>query len=99
MSSKIKQKSKQAAKELILELFKQADACFKKDKEKANECIKKARRIAMKHKLKLGKLKRKFCKNCYSYLKPGVNCRTRTNKGKVVIYCMECRHYARIPYK
>jgi ribonuclease P protein subunit RPR2 len=99
MSSKIKQKNKQVAKELVLELFKKADAIFKTDKEQSNKHIKKARRIAMKHKLKLGKLKRKFCKHCYSYLKPGINSRTRTREGKVIIYCSECKRYTRITLK
>ena len=50
----------------------------------------------MKYKLRLGKLKRKFCKHCYSYLMPGVNSRTRTKDGKVVIYCSECKNYTRM---
>ena len=99
MSSKLKQKNKKIAVEMINDFFKKADASFNKDKAEANYFIRKARRIAMKHKIRLGKLKRKFCKHCYSYLKPGVNCRVRTNQGKVIIYCLECKKYTRIPYK
>lgn len=99
MSKKFKQPSKKIAREKVIEFFDKARLCFNKDKEKADDYVRKARRIAMKHKLRLGKLKRKFCKYCYSYLKPGVNCRVRTNQGKVVIYCLECKRYTRIPYK
>ena len=98
MAARLKNKGKKEVKAKVLDYFKKADDVFKKDKDQANEYIKKARRAAMKHKLRLGKLKRKFCKHCYSYLKPGVNSRTRTNKGKIVIYCMECKRYTRIPY-
>ena len=91
-----KQKSTSSAKEKIIELFNKAD---NSNKELANEHVKKARRIAMKHKIRLGKLKRKFCKHCYSYLKPGVNCRIRTKEGNIVIYCMECKRYTKIGYK
>ena len=97
MSSKLKQKNKQVAKELVYDYFKKAD--ISKNQEQANEYVKKARRTAMKHKLRLGKLKRKFCKHCYSYLKPGKNCRVRTREGKVVIYCLECKRYTKIAYR
>lgn len=99
MPSKFKQQNKKIAKEKIIEFFKKAESSFKKDKEQANDYVRKARRIAMKHKIKLGGLKRKFCKYCYCFLKPGVNCRIRTNQGKVVIYCLECKRHTRIPYK
>jgi len=99
MSSKLKQKNKKAESVLIINLFKKADSSFKKDKAQANECVKKARRIAMKHKLRLGRFKRKFCKYCYCFLKPGINCRVRVNKGKVIVYCLTCKSYTRLPYK
>ncbi len=94
-----KKESKQQAREIINDFFLKADDCFSKDKEQANKYIHKARRLAMKHKIRLGKLKRKFCKHCYCYLKPGMNARVRTNEGKLVIYCKECKKYTRIPYK
>ncbi len=94
-----KKLSKKEARIKVLDYFDKADNIFKEDKELANKYIKKARRLAMKYKLRLGKLKRKFCKHCYSYLMPGVNSRTRTKDGKVVIYCSECKNYTRIPYK
>ena len=94
-----KKQSNQQARENIYAYFKKADANFKKDKKEANKLVKKARRLAMKHKLRLGKLKRKFCNHCYSYLMPGTNARIRTREGKLIIYCQECKNYTRFPYK
>ena len=98
MSSRLKKANKKVAKEKVIELFKKADSSFP-NQELVDEYVMKARRIAMKHKIRLGKLKRKFCKHCYSYLKPGVNCRIRTNEGKLVIYCKACKRYTRLVYK
>ncbi len=79
-------------------LFKEADEIFKESKELANRYVKLARKIAMRVNLKIPrKLKRKFCKHCYSYLKPGINCRVRTKNSKVIYYCLNCKKYTRIP--
>ena len=93
-------KDKQTAKRQIEELFKDADKVFSKDKNLANKRIKLARRIAMKFNIRLrSELKRKFCKHCYSYLKPGINLRTRLKDKKIVYYCLECKKFTRFPYK
>ena len=90
---------KTIAKERIKVLFQQAKKIFKKDKKLANRYVKLARELAMKYKVSIApELKRKFCKHCYSYLVPSVNARIRTRAGKVVYYCMECKHYMRFPY-
>lgn len=95
-----KKKEKEIARERIKELFKQAEKVFPKSKARANRYIELARKIAMKVNIRIPKvLKRKFCKHCYSYLKPGTNARIRTRDGKVIIYCQECKKYTRIPYK
>lgn len=91
-----KEKLKNQAKIDISEYFSLAKAVFKEDKNKANMYVRKARRLAMKHKIRLiSSVKRKFCKHCYSYLVQGVNCRVRTRQGKLVYYCSECRKYMR----
>ena len=92
-------KEKQIALERIKVLFQQAKEVFKKDKSLANRYVKLARELSMKYKVRIPpNLKRRFCKNCYSYLMPGVNARIRTRNGKVVYYCMECKKYMRFPY-
>ncbi len=99
ISKKKSKKNREIVKERIEKLFKQAKKVFRKDKKLANRYVKLARELAMKYRIKIPrKLKRKFCKHCYSYLIPGENCRVRTRGSKVVYYCMECKKYMRFPY-
>ncbi len=97
-----KKPQKDSARELagrrVQQLFVQAERIFAEDKYLANRYVQLARKIAMKVRLRLPReLKRRFCKHCYAYLAPGVNCRVRTGRGKVVITCLECRKFTRIP--
>ncbi len=88
------------AKERIQELFKQADEVFDEDPKLADRYVELARKISMKIKVRIpSNLKRKFCKHCYCFLKPGKNCRVRTHEGKVVYYCQKCKKFMRFPYK
>jgi|TARA_Y100000310_G_scaffold281258_1_gene301608 ribonuclease P protein subunit RPR2 len=98
--AKSSENNKKVAKERILELFKQAKLKFKGNKSLANRYVGLARKIAMKYRLSIPKdLRRKFCKKCYKYLVPGVNCRIRIQKGKRVLLCMECKYISRIHFK
>ncbi|MDO8740991.1 MAG: ribonuclease P [Candidatus Woesearchaeota archaeon] len=84
----------------IEEMFKEAGNIFRKDKGKANDLVRKARNLAMKSRLKMpSRLQKNFCKHCYSFLKPGINCRIRLQRGKAIYYCLECKKYMRFPYK
>ena len=88
------------SKKEILELFAKAEVLFPSDSLKANDFVRKARNRAMKFRLKLPRdLRRKFCKHCYSFLVPGVNCRVRTHLGKVVYSCLVCKGFMRFQYK
>ena len=88
------------AKKRINFLFREAKNSFKKNPNLSNKYVKLARRIAMKYKMKLpSELKKKFCKNCHSYLVPGVNARVRIHKHRVIYYCFNCKHYMRQPVK
>jgi ribonuclease P protein subunit RPR2 len=88
------------AKERIQELFRQAEEVFDEDPKLADRYVELARKISMKIKVRIpSSLKRKFCKHCYCFLKPGKNCRVRTHEGKVVYYCQKCKKYMRFPYK
>lgn len=94
-----KKEEKQKAREQLPKLFDNAKSIFKEDKKKANDYVRKARNLAMKYRIRLPKeLKMRFCKHCYSYTVPGVNCRVRNDKGRVVYFCEECKHYTRYPY-
>jgi len=90
---------KKIAKQRIRILFEQAEKVFKKDPKLADRYVAIARRIAMKARVRIPKeLKRRFCKHCYAYLVPGVNCRVRLVGQKVVYYCFKCKKYMRFPY-
>lgn len=91
---------KQLAREHIDSLFKEAEETFSENKALANRYVELARRVAMKVKVRIpAEYKRRFCKYCHKYLRPGVNTRIRMRKGKVIIYCLECKRLRRIPVK
>lgn len=95
-----KKKQKEIAQERIKTLFREAEKAFSKNPALAHRYVKLARKIAMKVKSRIPiELKRRFCKHCYKYLVPGTNCRIRTREGKLIIYCLECKKYTRIPLK
>ncbi len=76
MKTKLK---KQEAKQEIEDFFKTMSNKTAKD-------VKKIKRLAMKYNIKLGDLRKKFCKKCYSPLKGKI----RINKGFKTIECLEC---------
>ena len=95
-----KQKQKEIALQRIIILFRQAEEVFPKNKALADRYVSLARKLAMKVHAQIPReLKRRFCKHCYVYLKPGVNARVRTREGKVIISCFECKKFTRIPLK
>lgn len=95
-----KKQQKEIAKERISKLFQQAEEAFPKNKDLANRYVTLARKIAMKVKLRMPReYKRRYCKHCYKYLMPGENCRIRTYRGKVIISCLECKKFTRIPIR
>ena len=92
-----KQKIMNIAEEQIRVLFKQAESA---GQELANRYVKIAVKISTKTKTPIPReLKRRYCKNCLSYLVPDRNCRIRVSKGKIVYYCLECKHFRRFAYK
>jgi len=94
-----KKMSKGEARESITGLFEKARLIFKKSPARANKLANKARKMAMKYKLKLPlSLKRRICKHCYAYLVVGKNCRVRVKKGNVIYYCLNCKRYTKIGY-
>lgn len=95
----LKQQKKLALNE-INALFDQAKEVFNKKPELADKYAQKARRTAMKYKVKLPPaLKRRICKNCHCFLIPGKNLRVRTHKGHMVYYCLKCKGFMRVGYK
>lgn len=96
-----KLKAKIEAKALIPELLEKSKKAYKKgDKGLSKTYSKKVRYLSMKYKIRLPKvIKRQLCKHCHSLLVPSSNCRVRTKEGKIIIYCLECKRFTRIPIK
>lgn len=93
------QQKKKALSEIDM-LFDKAKDMFNEKPELADKYVQKARRTAMKYKVKLSlKYKRSICKNCHRYLVPGRNLRVRTHKGHMVYYCLKCKGFMRVGYK
>ena len=94
-----RRRQKLIAREGIRRLFSLAEKSFKANSELSDSYVQMARKLSMKTRVRIPKdLKRSFCKNCISYLKPGVNCRVRTRNGMVVYYCLKCRKYMKFPF-
>ena len=75
------------------------DMASESSQKLSNRYVLLARKIAMKVNLRLPiTLKRKFCKHCGSYFRPGSNVRIRTRNGKIVYYCFECKKTYRVPF-
>jgi len=97
---KEKQKIKEKAKDKIVYFFKLADKTFPENPGLANRYVTLARKYSMKFNVKIPKeLQKKFCKHCYKYLHPGKNSRVRTLKGKLIIYCFNCKKFNRYPLR
>ncbi len=102
MHPKVKQKleQKRIAKERIDELFAFAEKEFAKHPERANRYAKLIRKMQLKYKIRLPlKLKRRICKKCNHFLKPGYNCKVRSKDGKLIIHCLDCKNMMKIVYK
>ena len=98
ISRSIKQKQEEIINKNIQLLFDEADKIYSYNPSLSDRYVKLARQIAMKFRYRIPKeYKRRFCRHCYAFFKPGVNCRVRLNHGKIIYYCLKCKKYTRIP--
>lgn len=94
-----KKQQKSLALDEVSNILNKAKDVFNEKPDLADKYAKKARRTALKYKIKLPlKLRRSICKNCHSYLVPGKNLRIRTHRGHIVLYCLNCKKFMRIGY-
>ncbi|MFX0096443.1 MAG: ribonuclease P [Candidatus Hodarchaeota archaeon] len=82
------------AKERVGMLLRTAERVYSENVKRAQRYVEIARRIGIKCKVKvpLG-WRRRICRNCNSFLRPGVSCRVRLRKRReshVVITCLTC---------
>lgn len=67
-------------------------------KESSAKEVKKAKKLAMSKRIKLGEFKKKFCKKCYSIFNSN-NSEIRIKRGLKVIRCKECKSISRYKMK
>lgn len=86
------------AMERISILFSKAEDFFSWNQEYSHHCVRSARLIAMKERVKIPpRLKGKYCRKCNSFLVSGVTGRVRIYRGRVIITCLNCGWHRRIP--
>jgi ribonuclease P protein subunit RPR2 len=96
----VKDDYKAIAAERIERLFELAEKAFEKHTELADRYVKLAWKISTRYNVRLpATLKRKFCRKCLSFLRPGVSCRVRIQSGCVTITCLRCGNAVRQPFK
>ncbi len=92
-------KNSRIASQRIETLMAMAEEASSSDMGGARRYAALARRIAMRHTLKFPRRwKRRLCKGCGTFLRPGSNCRIRTRQGVVVTTCQECGRISRVPF-
>lgn len=92
---------KKIARERISILLKLAEAEVSEHPERSKRYAELARTIGTRYKVRLPKkYKRRICKKCRAYMKPGVNCTVRlVPKERCVVWrCSECGKERRYPY-
>jgi ribonuclease P protein subunit RPR2 len=99
--SRNKKINKKIAKTRIIRLFDLAEKFALNDRLRfSDRYVFLARKISMRYLVPIPiKYKRKYCKNCYSFLLPGKNCRIRIQGKKIVFYCHNCKKYMRFPIR
>ena len=80
--------------EILIDLAKKE---FKKHPERYKRYVKLARKIALRYNVRMKKLKRLFCKNCFTLLTPSTSTVRLQNKT-VIVKCKVCEKIYRYPY-
>ncbi len=91
-SRKKPESQKKIARERIALLFQEATSS---DAENARRYMQLAKKIGMRYNVRLGRLKRRFCRNCYAFF-TAQNSKTRINNGTINIKCLSCNNVQRI---
>lgn len=83
------------AEERIDILFKEAASA---EPELGKRYVRLAKKIGMRYNIRLGRLKRKFCRHCYSFF-TAKNSKIRIKNGTINIKCLSCNNVKRITCK
>lgn len=75
----------------IERLFLMAGREFEKHPERSHRYVQLARKISMRYNIRIpAHLKTRYCRKCYKYLSPNINCSISRAAGSVAIKCLEC---------
>ncbi len=85
------------ARERCEKLLKMAREVYSKDKTRSKRYVSLARKISMRHRLKIGN--ELFCKKCGTVFVPGVTLKVRLAKGLRLNTCVSCGFTRRFPFK
>ena len=81
-------------------LFERAEMEFITHPERSNRYVELALKLSTKYNTKVpDKWKRRYCRKCKKFLYPGHNCTVRLVNSEVNIFCGECDHVMKIPYR
>ena len=81
-------------------LFERAEMEFITHPERSNRYVELALKLSTKYNTKVPyEWSKRYCKECKSFLKPGHNCTVRLVNSEVNIFCGECGHVMKIPYR
>jgi len=93
-----KKKSKSYVRKVIARLVERAQET--KELDKAHALTRRAKKISLATKVRfLPHIKRMICKSCGAFLGSEKSATVRTQRGKVVTTCRECKQMMRVPYK
>ncbi len=102
MRRKAKEREKDLARQRIARLLRLADEVYPEEPKLGLQYGELARRLALRTKVKIPRRWRwRYCKECGSFLYPGINADVRVRSRRfphLVIRCRICGGIRRIPY-
>lgn len=99
MPRRKKREERKIASERINVLFGLAEKYgLKGNTKRANRYAHLAWKIGMRYNVTIpGNLKRKYCRGCHTFLRPGMNCRVRLTGDRITMVCEKCGRFYRYP--
>ncbi len=91
---------KSIAVERMYTLFSEASSEFSLHPERSHKYIQIILKLAAKAGVRIPrKFRSNYCRKCKIYLSSGANSKVRTRNGKLIVFCMRCKHYRRLLLK
>lgn len=95
-----KKEERKIATERINVLFSLAEKYAQQgNMQRANRYAQLAWKIGTRYNVRIpGYLKRRYCRRCHTFLRPGVNCRVRLTGDRITMACENCGRQYRYPF-